>query len=615
MDGSLNGAITAHFRRTEEVTEAVAAAATLAIEATVGPMDEEGQEGAMHHEQQQEQQTEQPPFLTETHLYDIEEAFSEKDLYWKENVRSARFDSTLVTGFLYRPNIVDALVGSVERALLPPTAKGIIVKGPQGIGKSHTLVNLVRKLVYDSNNRYLVTFIPDCAKWTSVFSLLDDICASFGISSDEKKCMGIDAGERDHVLKGFIAAIDIILKSMGKQWVFVFDQINKLFLKPMNLQAKDASGLAFPFNYIALVMKPGRITFIISAPASNELSYKERHEGFDEYIHRTDMAHGELQSAFDAITATSVEQTVALTGGVPLYVSLILTTGEDEYQRDISASVKDSLYRLERAHNENGWKQICQSIYASLLESKTSAELYDKKFFIASKTAHNTFRYKALVPPVLASCRDYLWDDLMLYLQQKEQSLLSACRDPDTTNDARGRHFENMVIRRCVQNGVVFQLGHEVISIPALSADFGFPGKLLPEFTSYSPNGIYVPLDPTFPAIDLVWKHGNVLFGVQVHVCKHDDVLEGFISLCRVAKLFDQFDVHLIYLSPEDDVMDLVGNLVTPPTKTVPGRTTRSNQNPRPWRVQRRAISKNSIECLKDLQWPDGCSLSGTGAN
>jgi hypothetical protein len=172
-----------------------------------------------------------------------------------------------------------------------------------------------------------------------------------------------------------------------------------------------------------------------------------------------------------------------------------------------------------------------------------------------------------------------------------------------------------MVIRRCVQNGVVFQLGHEVISIPALSADFRFSGKLLPEFTSYSPNGIYVPLDPTFPAIDLVWKHGNVFFGVQVHVCKHDDVLEGFISLCRVAKLFNQFDVHLIYLSPEDDVMDLVGNLVTPPTKTVPGRTTRSNQNPRPWRVQRRAISKNSIECLQDLQWPDGCSLSGTGAN
>jgi hypothetical protein len=112
-----------------------------------------------------------------------------------------------------------------------------------------------------------------------------------------------------------------------------------------------------------------------------------------------------------------------------------------------------------------------------------------------------------------------------------------------------------------------------------------------------------------------VWKHGNVIIGVQVHVCKHDDVLEGFISLCRVAKLFEQFDVHLIYLSPEDDVMDLVSNLVTPQTKSVPGRTAISNQNPGPWRVERRAISKNSIACLKDLQWPDGCSLRGTGAN
>ena len=56
-----------------------------------------------------------------------------------------------------------------------------------------------------------------------------------------------------------------------------------------------------------------------------------------------------------------------------------------------------------------------------------------------------------------------------------------------------------------------------------------------------------------------------------MHVCEHDDVLVSFISLCRVAKLFGQFDIHLVYLSPEDDVMDLVGNLVTPPTETVPG--------------------------------------------
>ena len=130
---------------------------------------------------------------------------------------------------------------------------------------------------------------------------------------------------------------------------------------------------------------------------------------------------------------------------------------------------------------------------------------------------------------------------------------------------------------------------------------------------SFTPNGVYIPLNHNFPAIDLVWKHGNLFIGVQVHVCEHDDVLMSFISLCRVAKLFGKFDIHLIYLSPEDDVMNLVGNLVTPPTITVSGTATRSNENPQPWRVERRAISKNSIGCLVDLQWPDGCSLGGTG--
>jgi hypothetical protein len=614
MDENLEAAITAHFRQTEKV-----AAAALAIEVRVEQMDEEGEEGAIHHQQQQEQQTEQPSFLTETYLYKIEDAFSEEDLYWKENVRGTRFNSTLTTGILYRPDIVDSLVGTVKGALMQSTARGIMVKGPQGIGKSHTLVNLVRKLVYDSNNKYLVTFFPDCAKWRSVFSLLDTICASFGFSNEAitKQCMGIDMDAREVVLKKFIATLDGILKSMDKQWVFVFDQINKLFVKPMNLQAKDASGLAFPFFMIEGVMKTGRITSVISASANNEVSYKERHEGFVEYIHRIDMTPDELQAAFGAAATTNIERTVDVTGGVPLYVSLLLSDGEERYKNEITASVQDSLRRLRNFNTVPDWKVICESVYSSLLQSRTDAMLYDKKFFIESERVSDQFKYQSLFPLVLPICRGFLWDDLMAYMQEKETLLLSVCREPDTSNDARGRHFENMVIRRCVQNGVVFQLGGEEISIPgtALSTSFRFSGKQLTSFTLNSPNGVYVPLDPNFPAIDLVWKHGNVIIGVQVHVNKHDDVLEGFISLCRVANLFGQFDIHLIYLSPEDDVMDLVSNLVKPPTKTVSGRSTRSNQNPGQWRVERRAISKNSIACLLDLQWPEGCSLGGTGAN
>jgi hypothetical protein len=119
------------------------------------------------------------------------------------------------------------------------------------------------------------------------------------------------------------------------------------------------------------------------------------------------MTHHELQNAFAAIRVPNIEQTVALTGGgVPLYVLLLLTTDEDDdYEDDIDASVKDLLRRLRYAHNENDWKEICLSVFASLLESKTSAALYDKKFFfIASKKPRTTrFKYKALLPSVPSS--------------------------------------------------------------------------------------------------------------------------------------------------------------------------------------------------------------------
>ena len=42
--------------------------------------------------------------------------------------------------------------------------------------------------------------------------------------------------------------------------VFVFDQIDKLFVKPENKDAKDAGGLAFPFVLAQGVMKLNRIT-------------------------------------------------------------------------------------------------------------------------------------------------------------------------------------------------------------------------------------------------------------------------------------------------------------------------------------------------------------------
>lgn len=499
--------------------------------------------------------------LIETCRYKVEAAFSSEDLYWKDNVRGARFDSTLTTGILYRPDIVGDLLGMVETVLATPVSKGIMVKGPQGIGKSHTLVNLVHKLMYGSNNKYLVTFIPDCEKWQTIFDLLDAICASSGISCAEVKRQMEDIDLREKYydfLKKFLSSVDDILKSMGKQWVFVFDQINKLFVKPENIHANDASGLAFPFVFIKAVMKPGRITSIISASANNEMAYKEKHEGFIQYHHPLEVA-----LLYDDIDERNANSVMERTSGVPLFVSDLLSKDFDvlSYQYDLYEAVLDSLVRLKA--DPNVWEDVLQSILAVLLQMESPSHRYDKKFLIQLRTSAMMFSYKPLVPQVLAAYRSYLWKELMSYVEKEESLLLQICIKTRTTNRVRDCHFDTMVIQRCSCSNVDIQVGNELVTIPSARFSYGFRGRQLP---SDPVDGLHYPFDPNFPAIDFFLTKGRYIFGVQVHVDAHYDVAGRFWDMCAEAGWFDQFEsIHLIYLSHEIAVPNLVDSQVTPP--------------------------------------------------
>ena len=213
--------------------------------------------------------------------YSVREAFGGTMPYWVDEVRGARFAETLTSGILYRPQIVNEICHQIENALNSPVKEGVMIKGPQGIGKSHSLVNTVLKL--QSTGAFLVTFLPDCDSWETTTYLVNAICASFGTSPGQLGIEGLRLSAED--LEALMGTIDIQLASLGKKWVFVFDQINKLFVKAINHEAKNASGLAFPFNMITQVRKRGRITSVISASANNEMAYKEHHEGFAEYIH------------------------------------------------------------------------------------------------------------------------------------------------------------------------------------------------------------------------------------------------------------------------------------------------------------------------------------------
>jgi hypothetical protein len=112
--------------------------------------------------------------------------------YWRDFVRSDRFAVSERNGILYRERIVDQLVAKVDKAISLGVLSGVIVKGPQGVGKSHSLVNLVLKLQASGN--YLVTFVPDCDWWRNASFLLRMICHSFNTTPERILAPDVESG-------------------------------------------------------------------------------------------------------------------------------------------------------------------------------------------------------------------------------------------------------------------------------------------------------------------------------------------------------------------------------------------------------------------------------------
>eukprot|EP00977_Amphora_coffeiformis_P022087 scaffold10394_cov173-Amphora_coffeaeformis.AAC.5 len=579
-----------------------------------------------------------------------------KQPYWQGDVRSVRFQRSLIEGILYRPAIVNHICELISQCLSNVVRRGLMVKGPQGIGKSHSLVNVVRKLSF--SGKYLVTFFPNCENWLSASDFLATVCASFGESFVG---LGIDAFdpriETASYIQAFLALVDSSLESRGKQWVFVFDQINKLFVKPENKDAKDASGLAFPFVLVQGVMKMKRITSVISASSNNEMSYEENHENFDEYEHPSSMSAEEIFKAFsvedtsndvdmkdgkddtsgktrDTTAATTamhiqneriaqresvggvinglhVDEIMYMSGGVPLYAKSYIDNPQ-EFQSEIDSAVYTSIYGLRKMAQFGEWDIILESLISSILGKTADTFMYDKKFLRqeSANPSRTRWNYFPLFPAAAIAYRRHLWGDLMDYVEKKEALLLEVCRDADTTNDTRGRLFEIIAIRRCQTLGAQIDLDNQSVNVNPGFEHVG--GRKLPKLSPRSKNRNYIPLDPNFPAIDWIWVCGKIVIAVQAHVSNHADVASTFWGMCREAGWFEEFDkVYLVYLSPEDAAVGLIRNQVEPPTFS--GPNTRSERNVdeegRPFHVRRVGFSRSSVSCLMDLAWPDGCSL------
>jgi hypothetical protein len=182
----------------------------------------------------------------------------------------------------------------------------------------------------------------------------------------------------------------------------------------------------------------------------------------------------------------------------------------------------------------------------------------------------------------------------MKYVIDTEQDNLQRCADQKTTNDVRVRLFEGIVIIRYqnMAKGVKNMLTSEgqSIEMPESNLVTHFGSQALP--SELSQNGLYLPWNCNFPAIDFILKEGRTVWGVQVHVAEHKDELEPFQTMCEDANWQGQFDdIYLLYLSPEPSVTKLVQNYKGSDL------------------IKVAFASKENLTCLEDLQWPAGCSI------
>jgi Cdc6-like AAA superfamily ATPase len=507
-----------------------------------------------------------------------------------------RFRSTIENGILYRPRIVEDLRKQIDRLFKSLIKVGLMVKGPQGVGKSHTLVNLVVNLEEQRDkgrSPYHVTFIPNCDNWRTVGDFVWAVLDSFEVSAVISAAT-VESVQTPGDVHMFVDLLDDMLKGKKIKWIFIFDQVNALFGRKENHDIRDVHKLPFPYYLISSVRKPRRILSIICASTNNEISHRDRHSSFQDYIHPIRFDEQEARQLYEI---ADVEALKEQTGLVPLQVARFVELGID-YTREERDSIHESVLKLtdQLMKRPQHWPIFIEGVVRSLLKTQTTAIIYDRKYFIDSPT-QNSHKYEPLYPLVEEVYMTQFWDDVMQFVHDNEQSLLTVCANPSVDQGSRGRHFELIVIQRCLRGP--FTIPGEIT--PISNHLRRFEGNGLPE--DYGPNdtaGLLVPCATNFKAIDMVWKIGTRVIGVQVHISTHKDTVTAFEGLCRQAEWHKRFNtIEMWFLCPTEEAKKLVARFAG--THTC--RTTRSNSN-EAWTIEVSAKTIGDISCLSNLTWP-----------
>jgi len=359
-----------------------------------------------------------------------------------------------------------------------------------------------------------------------------------------------------------------------------------LFARPELKKSVDLGTLPFPFSVINGIMKGDRIVSIVSASANNEIAYKERHQGFEEYIHPCKMDLGEICAAFEVVaTQNDHERILEVTGGVPWQVKKLISSNfsVDDYEEAELCIILASLDNLKETKSKTKFDRFTTSAVACVLSATGDEIEYDRKYSISGK-GKKANDYEPLFPGVIVAYRRYFWNEILEFVHTHEEQLLKVCANHGLTNSACGQIFELLVISRCSLNADVSWEGFLLKKCNLIES---FRSNKLPEVMVK--DGMYVPQNCNFPAIDLIWKHGKSVCGVQVHTSDHNDVLKHFRAMCVEANWGTEFEkIYLLFLSPDQRIADSAQRFI--PEIQVS--------------ITVVALCISSIPCLSTLQWP-----------
>jgi hypothetical protein len=222
---------------------------------------------------------------------------------------------------------------------------------------------------------------------------------------------------------------------------------------------------------------------------------------------------------------------------------------------------------------------------------------YDRKYSVL-REGH----IEPLYPLVLVAYRYIFWDEMLDYIKKNEASILEVCGNPSTTNDVRGRLFELIVIVRFRKDLVLTRTPDSDVLPAYVDNGTVFESQELPTPHFMNNGTLCIPKNLNFPAIDLILKSddGVDVWAVQVHVSKHDNVLPKLESMCNEKGWFEAFtNIYLVYLSPSEDVKNLLTCLPTPPERRSKRLKVTGKKNP----IQVSAATIQEFECLRDIQW------------